>query len=154
MDDPRTDLEAFAVLIARIADPYTVEAVMLAAHGLDLQGFAQLTAAWSARLAGDGTLASRFERAFEAAKVRSPTATGPEPQPTEETLFVQPDAAARAALLAPPLPFREGTFVPAPSDRAPRERAGSSIDETLLPYETPGVALPFSPKTDREGEPR
>ncbi|WP_437681539.1 hypothetical protein [Sorangium sp. So ce131] len=50
MKDPARDVEAFATLAAQLADPSADRAALLAAHGLDEDGWEALDDAWQARL--------------------------------------------------------------------------------------------------------
>jgi hypothetical protein len=50
MKDPAQDVEAYATLAARLADPSADRAALLAEHGLDEAGWEALDDAWQARL--------------------------------------------------------------------------------------------------------
>lgn len=61
---PGESIEAFAVLRARLVDPFAERAVVLREEGLDERALAGLEATWSARLAAGDAAAEELARAF------------------------------------------------------------------------------------------
>jgi hypothetical protein len=141
MHDVWTNIETFARLLARASDPFRGLDEVLADHGLDRHDWEAAQEDWAGRIAQDASLAPRFEQAIAAARCGA--------ERPEETLFVEPDAAARAALLAPPLPFKEGTFRPPVGMAAIDAAPPRDLEETLLPSESNQSPLPFA-----KGDPR
>ncbi|MFO0611986.1 MAG: hypothetical protein U0414_05340 [Polyangiaceae bacterium] len=138
MTDIRTDIRVFGEVLARVSDPYLRPEDVLAEYGLDAAAWADVTAAWEERLREDSTLVRPLELAITRAR-------GGADQESSETLFVQPDEAARAALREPALPFQQGVYVPqrvqsaAPTASDPEP----SLEETLLPFGSGGQSWPF-----------
>lgn len=140
MQDPSTDIGAFARLVALRTEPFPRE------PGMDERQWSLLEERWARRLTADPALVASFERHFRDARGGASGEGTHVPIDSSETMAVVADEATRKALLTPPLPFRAGAYTPPSSPAVPRpapQTVGEESEATILPSDEVSAALPF-----------
>lgn len=150
--DPNHSLVDFAILSARLSQPFADRATLLGT--ISEEAWALAASTWRLLMARDPALTTTFQRAFtlERAHQRAPAAPAPrgavlatgagvsareEPAPNPDETQLAP-----ALPTSPALPFVPGTFRPAALPIAPN-RATQDPDTTLDPGSKPDETLPF-----------
>lgn len=148
--DPNHSLVDFAILSARLSQPFADRAALLHAIGED--GWAMAASTWRVLMGRDPALTATFKRTFtlERERQRGPrelqspvlpvgsevrACEAPAPNPDETQL-------APVHPLVPALPFAPGQYRPEPLPIVPRD-SGLAPDATMAPAPNPDETLPF-----------
>lgn len=157
MSDDRSSIESYARAAARMADPFSSRAEVLASMNLDEAGWATLDGQWRAEIqrrsaAGDRRMAEIFAAAFAAERERlARLRAHAEPPPAASVRGAHDIDTTGAAhvKLEPALPFA-GSREPPPRARFPiadetAEAKKSALDSTAILEENDplGKTLPF-----------
>jgi hypothetical protein len=152
--DPARSLADLAVLMARLADPFSKRALTLAEADASEPVLQAAQLRWSTELKGDAASARRYREIFagerarlrgESSAVTTSVASGappPGPAPVGLQAVSSADETALAPMLSLPpgaMPFVEGRFEPAPALPSRPSDAGGTLLTPQIEMET----LPF-----------